>query len=407
MYILLSFILLLFFSCDSENNFNLLGCRDSTACNYNENATTDDDSCYYSEDECFKCVEDQFIVCTADWDPYCGCDGITYSNGCEASRIVVSGIPGECNDTSIIEGCLDEDACNYNPIANSSDDSCFYCFEDNCDNYPKESFDCDGSCLNCPNQFGSSQSFDLLTWNIEHFPKHNNTISELSNIIPVLKVDIIALQEIESLEGLEELQNNLGENWTSYKAYSDPGYGALSYLINTDEIEINQPPYTILSQYVYDFAWRPPYVLNITHNNTEYTIINIHYKCCGGSEDRRLESSIALENYISSNLNNNNVILLGDFNDLLIDDPNIFEPFLDEPNNYYFTDMEIGSGSPAYWSYPSWPSHLDHILISNELFELGYDTQTLLIGEDFYQNNTNSYDHYISDHRPVGIRIQN
>ena len=69
--------------------------------------------------------------------------------------------------------------------------------------------------------------------------------------------------------------------------------------------------------------------------------------------------------------------------------------------------MEIASGSPAYWSFPSWPSHLDHILISNELFELGYDTQTLLIGEDFYQDYPNSYDSYISDHRPVGIRIQN
>jgi len=257
------------------------------------------------------------------------------------------------------------------------------------------------------NAFGSPQSFDLLTWNIEHFPKHNNTIDELTNIIPLLEVDIIALQEIEDTESLETLKNNLGDNWFFYRSDSNSNYGTLSYLINTNEIEITQSPYTILSQYDYEFAWRRPYVLKIKHNNIDYTIINIHYKCCDGSESRRLEASIVLENYISNYLNNDNVILLGDFNDLLIDSPNIFDPFLDESNDYIFTDMEIASGSPAYWSYPGWPSHLDHILITNELFNSSHDTQTILIEDSFFPNNSNLYDYYISDHRPVGIRIQN
>jgi len=257
------------------------------------------------------------------------------------------------------------------------------------------------------NAFGSSESFDLLTWNIEHFPKHNNTVNQLTDIIPLLEVDIIALQEIENSESLEDLENNLGNNWISYRSDNESDYGTLSYLINTDEIEINQSPYTILSQYDYEFAWRRPYVLNITHNNINYIIINIHYKCCDGSENRRLQASIALENYISNYLYNDNVILLGDFNDLLIDAPNVFEPFLSDSNYYYFTDIEIASGSPAYWSFPGWPSHLDHILITDELFQSGYDIQTLLIEETFFPNNPSLYDFYISDHRPVGIRFQN
>ena len=257
------------------------------------------------------------------------------------------------------------------------------------------------------NAFGSSESFDLLTWNIEHFPKHTSTVNHLTNIIPLLEVDIIALQEIENSESLEDLENNLGNNWISYRSDNTSDYGTLSYLINTDEIEINQSPYTILSQYDYEFAWRRPYVLNITHNNINYIIINIHYKCCDGSENRRLQASIALENYISNYLYNDNVILLGDFNDLLIDIPNVFEPFLSEPYYYYFTDTEIASGSPSYWSFPGWPSHLDHILITDELFQYGYDIQTLLIEEAFFPNNPSLYDFYISDHRPVGIRFQN
>ena len=91
---------------------------------------------------------------------------------------------------------------------------------------------------------------------------------------------------------------------------------------------------------------------------------------------------------------------------MLVDNPNIFEPFLNEPDNYYFTDMEIATGPSMYWSYPSWPSHLDHILIANELFDYSYDIQTLLLEEIFF-TNPNHYEYIISDHRPVGIRIQN
>jgi hypothetical protein len=118
-------------------------------------------------------------------------------------------------------------------------------------------------------------------------------MEELSNIIPLLKVDIIALQEIENSTSLEELKNKLGENWISYRSDSNSSYGTLSYLININEIQINTPPYTILSQYDYEFAWRRPYILDIMHNDINYIIINIHYKCCDGSENRRLEASIA------------------------------------------------------------------------------------------------------------------
>ena len=41
--------------------------------------------------------------------------------------------------------------------------------------------------------FGSDQTLDLLTWNLEWFPKHDNTISYVSDFILALSPDIIAL----------------------------------------------------------------------------------------------------------------------------------------------------------------------------------------------------------------------
>jgi len=119
-----------------------------------------------------------------------------------------------------------------------------------------------------------------------------------------------------------------------------------------------------------------------------------------------LQASVYLENYISNNYYNENVISAGDYNDLLIDSLNVFEPFFNAPNQYYFTDYNIAAGVDDYWSYPSWPSHIDHILITNELFETNYLVETILIDNMFF-NSTSNYDYYISDHRPVGISFPN
>ena len=45
-------------------------------------------------------------------------------------------------------------------------------------------------------QFGTESTLDIVTWNIEHFPKNNLTVSYLAELIDSMNVDIIAMQEI-------------------------------------------------------------------------------------------------------------------------------------------------------------------------------------------------------------------
>lgn len=262
---------------------------------------------------------------------------------------------------------------------------------------------------------GSNDTFDIMTWNIENYPKNNSTNSILENIISQINVDIIALQEIESQSSFEDLVSMLGTNWIGLKS-QNTGYGELAYLINTDEISLIDD-YNILSNYQYFFAYREPYVIEILHNELKYIIINNHFKCCGNGdldfddssdeEYRRMRSSQLIFDFVIDNHESEKVIILGDLNDE-ITDPDENNVFLDFINSDLFTfaDNQIAFGNPNNWSFPNWPSHIDHIIISNELFENFESDNIQTFKVDEYLGSWQAYENYISDHRPLFLKVE-
>jgi len=128
-------------------DFFTFGCTDEIACNYNETAVIDDDSCIYSE-TCYTCNGDcspgciliggecvpEILCCTdpeaCNYEPYANVDNgsciypetcYNCSGDCETGCVLIN---GECIPE--ILGCTDELACNYNETANIDDDSCTY-----------------------------------------------------------------------------------------------------------------------------------------------------------------------------------------------------------------------------------------------------------------------------------------
>ena len=178
------------------------GCTDDAACNYDETAMTDDGSCTYPGEACDD-MDDMTINDMLDEDCMCMGDmvvmGCTDSLACnydmaanmdDGSCLVIGDTCDDMDDMTIndmvndscvcagdlvIEGCTDEDACNYDMNANVDDGSCEYldalgecggdCFADNdgdgiCDeeimlgctndmacNYDEMANTDDGSCL--------------------------------------------------------------------------------------------------------------------------------------------------------------------------------------------------------------------------------------------------------------------
>ena len=113
----------------TANNYNSAATQDDnpTLClipgctleffdNYNSEATVDDGSCENNTGDIFGCTDSNYI----EYD-----ESATQENG-------------SC-DNLVVEGCIDIDAFNYNPNANTDDNSCYPvilgCLEDDADNY--------------------------------------------------------------------------------------------------------------------------------------------------------------------------------------------------------------------------------------------------------------------------------
>jgi len=159
--------------CDGDE---IPGCQDSTACNYNPEATNNDDSCFYLDGICETCENGDIIDNDIDNDGVCDNDEIAGCQDIEAcnynsdvtdsdnSCLYLDGICETCENGDIIDndidndgvcdgneipGCTDASACNYDSSATDDDGLCYNndlgC---GCDTPAANAgYDCDGNCL--------------------------------------------------------------------------------------------------------------------------------------------------------------------------------------------------------------------------------------------------------------------
>jgi len=267
--------------------------------------------------------------------------------------------------------------------------------------------------------FGTDSTFEVIAWNIERFPKNGQTtVNYVIDIIEALDVDILAIQEVDNISNFEQMLDSL----SGYVGYLESSWFAgLAYIYKSDVIQVNDiyEIYTT-SQYRSPFP-RSPMVLDCNYMDERIFVINNHFKCCGNGimditddgdeETRRYIASNLLKEYIDTHFPDENVIMLGDLNDLLSDSPgnDVFQSFMEDPENYLFADYDIATGTASDWSFPNWPSHLDHILITDELFD-DFENEssaikTIKIDENF-PDGWWAYDNNVSDHRPVALKLE-
>ena len=85
--------------------------------------------------------------------------------------------------------------------------------------------------------FGTDDALDIITWNIEWFPKNGNiTIDYVTQIIQAIDVDVIAMQELDDRNLFDQMLNELNQ-YNGY--YESTWFAGLAYIYNKDTIHIN------------------------------------------------------------------------------------------------------------------------------------------------------------------------
>ena len=269
-------------------------------------------------------------------------------------------------------------------------------------------------------QVGTKSSLEVMTWNIQNFPKHEFTVELAAKVIIAIDPDVIGLQEMESAEDFTKMLKKLQElapeaDWQGYRATTDSWEQNLAYLYKATvlkDVKINEI-YADDEKYHSPFP-RKPLLMEFTYQNEDYVIINNHFKARTGekNEKRRREAVRLIKEYIDTNLAEQEVFVMGDMNDSLTDTGtgNVFTEILEDKANYLFTDLQIASDPMANWSYPYWKyrGHLDHIFITNELFDefanAGSGVRVVPLDKLMEGGNDGTYK-FVTDHRPVVLKL--
>ena len=95
--------------------------------------------------------------------------------------------------------------------------------------------------------FGTNTTLDVISWNIEWFPKNNTTAGKVQEVFTNLEADLYALQEIEDTTLLKQVVSNI----PGYDCYFRSSYyGGLAYVYNTNTIQVNSQYEIFTSHYI-------------------------------------------------------------------------------------------------------------------------------------------------------------
>lgn len=269
---------------------------------------------------------------------------------------------------------------------------------------------------------GSPASLDVMTWNLEQFPTAGEaTVTKVAEVIQAIGPDIVAVQEVADADAFARLASSMPGWDGDVLAFYDPASGynpPVGMLWDTSTVQVLDR-YLLFEEDSLAFP-RSPMVLEIKWRDVSLVVINVHLKALGDDsidesnawdeEVRRLRACERLEQHLYENMNDDRVIVLGDFNDRLEEpaETNVFAEFLRWPGSYLFADMPTAVADVATVSYPKSGSHIDHVLISNELYmayfrEASYARAVTV--DRSLEGGFYTYERVLSDHRPVLLRL--
>ncbi|MBU0720218.1 endonuclease/exonuclease/phosphatase family protein [bacterium] len=149
----------------------------------------------------------------------------------------------------------------------------------------------------------------ISNWNAKNYKIKLNNISR---VIKELDADIIALQEIESLQALKDLRYTLKQKGLYYQYYKIADKKNTTVRVAL----LSKVPFVYAQEISVTSSQQYRNILEIKYkiNDKELFIFINHWKAKSGPESQRIISAKALQKRIKEIGDDKNIILLGDFN---------------------------------------------------------------------------------------------
>ncbi|MBB4804296.1 endonuclease/exonuclease/phosphatase family metal-dependent hydrolase [Flavobacterium nitrogenifigens] len=301
-----------------------------------------------------------------------------------------------------------------------------------------------------------ADTFDVVTYNLEFFGAPTSAygpadktlqLENVSKVMNKLDADVYVVQEVSSDAQIDALitkinvngktfEKSVSTSWSySWDPTSDPTFPPqkLVVLYNTKTTTLKKT--RVMFKEFYDelragtktlanypggssssffSSGRLPYMVTLETNlngvKNEIKLIDLHARANSGTDisryNMRKYDTQVLKDSLDAHYADSNIILLGDYNDdvkasVIAGQPSSYEAFVNDTNNYKALTLEI-SQAGAY-SFLSSGGFLDHITISNELFD-DYIANSTAVYDP--RNDIASYTTTTSDHGPVIARFE-
>ncbi|GAB2485040.1 DUF5689 domain-containing protein [Algoriphagus taiwanensis] len=293
----------------------------------------------------------------------------------------------------------------------------------------------------------TGETLDVMTWNMEFFGATinnfgpNDVTLQAANALQVFQAtlpDVIAVQEVSDEDLLASLVAQLpgyavicSDRFSRSFEAPDPTFPPqkLCLIYNTEVVEILESK--VLFEQIYDEArlglnnlldgyptgtpssfwssgrlpWLITAIADINGVKEKINFINIHAKSGSSNEDleRRRFDNKALKDTLDAFYGDENIILLGDYNDDLDESigsgPSTYEVITNDPD---FDGITVSLSEAGLRSFIFNDNVIDHITLSNELYDNYLEgSETLFIPFNLIPNYANT----TSDHLPVSARL--
>ncbi|WP_299134858.1 endonuclease [uncultured Tenacibaculum sp.] len=299
------------------------------------------------------------------------------------------------------------------------------------------------------------KALDVVTWNIEWFgdeknsPAAGNTNSDaiqkdsVKTVIKTLNADIYAVQEIADAALFTQMVSELPgysfilSDATSYPNDTSGTKQQIGFIYKTQTVEVVDTKVLLKSIHPYynggnDSALsgypeadktrfyasgRLPFMLtaNVTVNGStqQVNVVNLHARANRGTGaqqryDMRKFDVEVLKDSLDTQYADKNLIVLGDYNDdvdVTVADgvsstASTYQAYVSDSTNYNVVSSTLSA--QGYRSYAFRENMIDHITLSNELFD-EYINASARVHYEFYDSD---YTKTSSDHFPVSVQLQ-